>query len=95
MKDWIQKRLAWIDDQFLAAPAVVKRPEGTVELSSSLKSGKVFYTLDGTDPRSPGGNVSGNAIPAKGAVTCTAKTRVFARVEQEHRWSAPLILERP
>jgi hypothetical protein len=59
LKDWLTRRTAWIDAQFVAPPASTNgsgqrmfvAPEGAA----------LMFTLDGTDPRSLGGEVSPGA----------------------------------
>jgi hypothetical protein len=89
LKNFTRQRLEWIDRQFVAAPmlAETSRRE-TLTLKSS--AGQIYFTLDGTDPRAPGGNVSDRATLYTVPVTVTAKARVFARALHEARWSAPL-----
>jgi hypothetical protein len=95
MKDWIQKRLAWMDDQFLAPPLGLKTGSDLLQLGSPLKSVRIFYTMDGTDPRLPAGNVNPKALLVNGEVKWAGKTRLIARVERDRRWSAPLVLDAP
>jgi hypothetical protein len=59
MKDWLQKRLTWMDSQigveFAAAPPLFSRQGGQVDqgfnLSILSSFGTIYYTLDGSDPR--------------------------------------------
>jgi hypothetical protein len=59
LKDWLTRRTAWIDSQFVAPPSASSEsgqrtfvpPEGAV----------LAYTRDGTDPRTVGGALSPNA----------------------------------
>ncbi len=57
LKTWLSTRLNWMDGQFAPRPTA-NRPGGTypagttVTLSASLSGGqKIYYTLDGSDPR--------------------------------------------
>ncbi|MED5587167.1 MAG: CotH kinase family protein [Verrucomicrobiota bacterium] len=57
LKDWLATRLNWMDGQFAPRPSS-NRPEGIyppgtrVSLSASLGANqKIYYTLDGRDPR--------------------------------------------
>ncbi|MGY8688069.1 MAG: CotH kinase family protein, partial [Verrucomicrobiales bacterium] len=59
LKDWLETRVEWMDDQFLTSPRTDKSPGmlnagEQVRLSSpSLSAGReIRYTLDGSDPRS-------------------------------------------
>ncbi len=56
LKQWLQTRCTWVDNQFVAPPRIV--PDGghvavgsLVSLVNSRPSGTLFYTLDGSDPR--------------------------------------------
>jgi hypothetical protein len=66
LKDWISKRLAWIDSQYQDAPPPTLSSMGggvlpgfRLQLSSS--GGDVHYTTDGTDPRMPDDSKNPNA----------------------------------
>lgn len=70
LKDWLATRLSWMDAQF--APRVTSNrgagsytPGTRFALSASLSGGqKIFYTLDGSDPRpqSEGGILDGTTL---------------------------------
>lgn len=70
LKDWLATRLSWMDAQFAPRPASNRvggvYPAGTtINLSASLSAGqKIFYTLDGSDPRpsTDGGTVEGTTL---------------------------------
>ncbi len=51
-------------------------------------AGTIYYTLDGSDPRLPGGAVSPTALTYGGAVTLNNSTRVKARALSGGNWSA-------
>jgi hypothetical protein len=92
MKQWIQRRLAWIDSQLPPAPTRAANEKNTktgdtIALRSSR--GTIYYTLDGTDPRQPGGTVSPAAQPYKAPIPVSGNTKVFARSSQNGSWSAP------
>ncbi|HYV27743.1 MAG TPA: CotH kinase family protein, partial [Candidatus Eisenbacteria bacterium] len=92
MKQWIQKRIAWIDSQMLRPPALSLK-EGQIASGTSLAirapAGKIYYTLDGTDPRLPGGEVSAKAQPYDAAIALKGSVKIFARVNQNNSWSSP------
>ncbi len=79
MKDWLEDRVNWMDRQF-EKPVVFSSPGGVVEdglvLTMSTgglfdqRPGTIYYTLDGTDPRLFGGEVSSTAqaLPTEGIV---------------------------
>lgn len=59
MKGWLTERLAWMDDriavEFAAAPPAFNQQGGHVETGFILAMdgpGTIYYTLDGSDPRS-------------------------------------------
>jgi hypothetical protein len=95
MKSWIKKRVAWIDSQFLDAPSIVQSEgNGTsgTELRMNAASGTVYYTLDGTDPRLPGGGVSPKARRYSAPVPVTEPVQIFARARAGEEWSGPSII---
>src|SRR5258707_260212 len=64
MKQWIQNRIAWIDQQFLPAPSLSRQessPLPGVVLIMQTPKGEIYYTTDGTDPRQAGGAISSSA----------------------------------
>jgi hypothetical protein len=84
---WFTNRLNFIDTNFLDRPSL-SRPEGAVIPGSSLtispasKAGSsVYYTLDGTDPRLPGGGINPAALSSVGPITLpiNSNMRVCAR----------------
>jgi hypothetical protein len=92
MKNFMRTRLAWIDRQFIPAP-VLSLPSGTVPASSPLTltgaSFPIVYTVDGSDPRLPGGNISPRAIPYTGSLVLTNSLNLFARARGGRDWSPP------
>jgi hypothetical protein len=95
LKQWIQQRIEWVDQQFLAAPAF-SAPAGSLERGSSLvlraPAGKIYYTIDGTDPRAPGGAVSSAAKIFDTGIKLETNAVVFCRAYQDNRWSYPAVL---
>jgi hypothetical protein len=101
MKRWIKDRIAWIDSQLLAAPRgsireaaadPVHPANGQRSLVLEAGKGTVYYTLDGTDPREPGGTVSSKALTYSKPVPINPNARIFARTFQSDAWSCPTIL---
>jgi hypothetical protein len=74
LKGWLQARAEWIDTLFPARPAL-NQPGGVVpdgfKLSMSSLEGPIYYTVDGSDPRAPGGGVSESAILSPGGPVLT------------------------
>jgi len=93
MKQWITNRLSWIEKQFLPAPVV---KQGTmIELSTAIPGAKIFFTMDGNDPRLPGGAVSPGARPYQSPLSRSKGGRLVARLQSGSRWSAPTALDVP
>ncbi len=66
LKSWLVTRAAWIDSQFAVAPehSLAAGPimAGT-SVSITVPSGtRVYYTLDGTDPRAVEGGITSGAV---------------------------------
>ena len=89
MKKWIQRRIAWIDGQFLNAPAATRK-SGVIALHAP--SGRIYYTLDGSDPRGAGGAVSPKAKAYDGSVQAAENATVTARAHDGRRWSGPIVV---
>ena len=94
MKQWIQNRLAWIDQQFLAAPLLTLKggsrvPTGALTLQAV--AGKIYYTVDGTDPRAPGGDLSPKARLYEAPISLKEPIQIFARARVQNRWSYPAV----
>ena len=83
MKVWLSNRVDFIDTNFLAAPSP-SSPSGPVPAGSTLSfagppGATIYYTLDGRDPRAPGGAVAENVQIYSGAITLAQNARVVAR----------------
>ncbi|MDF1711529.1 MAG: CotH kinase family protein [Akkermansiaceae bacterium] len=69
MKNWLAARIEWLDSQYLRTPAF-NTPGGIIpqgfQLVMGSPDGQVFYTLDGSDPRAPGGLPTSDSIPFPG-----------------------------
>lgn len=57
-------------------------------LLMSPTASTIYYTLDGTDPRRPGGAVASGARPYTAPITLSESVTVKARVLSEGNWSA-------
>jgi len=94
MKSWIQGRFAWIDSQFLRCPTFNVNgspvPAG-FSLAMSAPAGTIYHTLDGTDPRLPGGALSPSASAYGVPIPLSANARVFARTKNGNKWSGPTV----
>jgi hypothetical protein len=87
-KFWFTNRVHFIDTNFLAAlqfsiggGAITSGCALTLTSSTLETNSRIYYTLDGTDPRLPGGAASGAAFSAlnTATITLTTNTQVFAR----------------
>lgn len=90
MKQWIQRRLAWMDGQFLAAPSVVGPIASGSPVTLRASSGKIYYTTDGTDPRLAGGAPSSKARSYSAPVPLPASGAIIARAQKGSNWSSPV-----
>jgi len=94
LKQWIRQRVEWMDQEFMFPPTFSARG-GTVNRGAKLelraRTGKVYYTLDGSDPRAPGGVVSKVARPYKSSIVLNDTTTVFCRATEGTRWSCPAV----
>lgn len=93
MKGFISQRLAWVDRQFIAPPEVSVaggrgKDRGPVTLSSP--AARIYFTLDGSDPRASGGQPSARAKVYQNAVGIPSGGKLVARAWREDRWSAPV-----
>ncbi len=93
LKDFVERRAAWIDSQFRAPPEIA--PAGGVVVNPTevsitpASSGLVYYTLDGSDPRNETtGGVSENAIEYESPFNVTENLIVQTRVLRGRSWSA-------
>jgi hypothetical protein len=94
MSDWLEQRLNWMDSQidyeFAAAPPEVIPQDGQfnnpIELTMAASQGRIYYTLDGTDPSEllPSMGVEGLLVPEN------AEKRVFVPVRSiSTNWNDP------
>ena len=77
IKTWFTNRVTFIDTNFLDRPTA-SQPGGPIALGGTIaiepahKNGSyLVYTLDGTDPRLPGGGMLSTALSNLGPVTVT------------------------
>lgn len=85
---WFTNRVHFIDTNFLAAPrfsisggAITSGCTLTLTSQTLEPNSLIYYTLNGTDPRLPGGAASSAALSAlnTATITLTTNTQVFAR----------------
>ena len=94
LKEWIRQRIQWMDQE-LMFPPTFSLAGGTVNRGAKLdlraRQGKVYYTLDGSDPRAPGGAASKSARPFKSSIVLNDSTTVICRATDGTRWSYPVV----
>ena len=87
-KFWFSNRVDFMDSEFLNPPVFSAnggpiKPGFTFKITAPTREANstIFYTLDGTDSRLPGGAVSPKALSATNnlTLTLTNNVRVFAR----------------
>lgn len=77
LRNWLVQRARWIDAQFTPAPAVTL--SGANLVLDPAPDTQIAYTLDGSDPRSLGGDVAPNALIATSRVAVPASANLHAR----------------
>ena len=91
LKGWLKARSEWIDGRFFSPPTFSQNggivPNG-FQLNMTVSQGGVYYTIDGSDPRAPGGAPSAGATNGS-MVTLTETTTVIARAYDGAQWGAP------
>jgi hypothetical protein len=82
-KDWLTRRAAWIDQQFVPIP-VLDPAGGTLARGTAVEVGvdeeaTIYYTLDGADPQGSGSSPSATAVKYTGPVAIDANEKLSAR----------------
>lgn len=103
LKGWLAARINWMVSQFAGLPAI-NLPGGNVpagtQVTLSLPAGatgssRLYYTLDGTDPRMPGGGIASTAILYTGQpIVINSTSRLTVRLRDAAAtgfkiWSSP------
>ena len=79
MKNWIRRRVEWIDEQFRQPPTITVDNQSMATLVGS--GGDIYYTTDGSDPfNSENGEPSANAIRYEQPFAVSDSARVVARL---------------
>jgi hypothetical protein len=94
LRNWVSTRVPNVRSQltqpYLPRP-VFNQMGGEVvpgfNLTMSAPTGAVYYTLDGTDPRAPGGALSPSAVPYSAPLIIDNTTHVIARAYDGSLWS--------
>jgi hypothetical protein len=93
MKNYVRNRSEFIDQQLVRPPSFALAP-GPVTNGATLTitGATVYYTVNGSDPRLPGGGLSGDARMYTGPITIQTNMRVVARSRnlQHTRGPAPV-----
>ena len=90
MKSWLSDRIEFMESQFVDppnsdVPAGFVQP-GTIITLKSPEGGKIYYTLDGTDPRKSRGGVAAKALPYNSPIVINESKLLTARVyKSNHR----------
>lgn len=100
LKNWLARRGDWMDSQFpVPVPAPEFEPGGglvdsgsQVEIRISSPDASIYYTLDGSDPRS-GNNPAASAVLYGGPITITENTVINTRARFEQSVWSSLITE--
>lgn len=94
MKSWMTQRARYLDEQAPVLPVVSPasgRYDSLPEITlTATGPGTIHYTLDGTDPRAPGGAPAANSLVWHTPLLPEARTIVTARLKNGSRWSAPI-----
>jgi hypothetical protein len=90
MKTWLKDRANWIDSNYLRPPVFNVNggqvPDG-FQVAIHGMNGTVYFTMDGSDPRAPGGAVASVAQAYQIPFPLFASTTVQARVRNGTNWS--------
>ncbi len=95
LKDWLRDRSAWIDAQFPQRPAAAPPPGtlaggGTVTLTTAAGQ-TIYYMIDGSDPRQPGGAVATGAssVASGESFAVNESALITARARNGSVWGPP------
>ena len=92
MRKFTEMRLDWVEKQFVAGPQIGVMADGAGRKAGlTAPAGQIYFTLDGSDPRSSGGEPAKQAQLFAAPLPLPAGSRLAARVRHESRWSAPAV----
>ena len=93
LKDWLEARADFMDSQWVG-PVEASLPPGSVAPGTQVTltgpaGATIYYTLDGTDPRPPGGAAptGANVFTYSAPITVNSTTRIIARAHNP-AWTA-------
>lgn len=84
MKNWLAQRIDFIDRQLVQPPQPNINAAGLLTFAAPTNV-TVYFTLDGSDPRSPQGMISSNALVYTNAVPMKRGTHVMARAHDANQ----------
>jgi hypothetical protein len=90
LKEWIRQRTLWLRAEMLEIPEFSSDQDAlpvTLEMHHGNDSGRIYYTLDGSDPMLDVGKLSPRARRYDGALGIQQPTRVKARVVVDELFS--------
>ena len=95
MKRWLQGRYLWMDGQFTTPPSISTEggsvTNGSTVTLRAASGAEIYYTIDGTDPRGPGGTTNG--LHYTGPITVAGNMKIVARARAsgswQNTWSGP------
>lgn len=84
MKSWYTRRVRFMNSQFVDRPIFqtntgIVEPGASVELTSP-DGGDIYYTVDGSDPRSIGGSIASTALKYSEPIVVNESLNIRARV---------------
>ena len=93
LKTWVKSRAEWMDSQYTSPPRFQAEPgvvseDGMVRVRQA--AGQTYYTVDGTDPRLPGGEIApdAKALPRGGlSLDISGPTKINMRSLEDDDWS--------
>ena len=90
LKDWLARRIRFMETNFLARPDILERGvqlnSGDQVAISAPPGATIYYTLDGTDPRALHGGIAPNALAYTGPIPIIGEARLVARaLDLKHR----------
>ena len=86
MKNWLRRKIDYIDGQMAQAP-VFTHESGEIAEDTQIEikaadGARIYYTIDGTDPRLPGGDISPSAIRYRAPFATSDNATIIARAHQ-------------